>query len=189
MKYPFLYLLLCSLFFYFGCNSDSKLVKDAAKPVQQNPTPATKVAQPSYEGNVGFEVDEISAKAGQTACVDVLVSSFQNVISMQYTIAWDFEVLSFVNVQKFNLPYLGEQNFGTPLARNGKLTVVWIDNSLKGVNLEDNSPIYQICFEVIGKAGSKSPVVFTQSPTPFESVSAAEKLLKVETNNGSITIE
>ena len=189
MKYPFLCILFCSALFLLGCNSDAKLVQNAAKPVQHNQTPATKVAQANYEGNVGFEVDEIVAKAGQTACVDVLVSSFQDVVSMQYTIAWDFEVLEFVNVQNFKLPYLGEQNFGTPLAKNGKLTVVWIDNSLRGVNLEDNSPIYQICFEAIGKAGSKSPVVFTQSPTPFESVSKAEKLLKVDTNNGSITIE
>lgn len=192
MNYSKYFLLLCSFLLMYSCNSDSNLVKNAPRPVKEASSPmvGTKNTSPeqTYDGEVTFAAGDINAEKGKNTCIDITVSNFTNVISMQYTLAWDQTVLDFTGLKGFKLPGLSQQNFGTPLAKNGRLTAVWIDNSLKGVNLKDGSSIYQVCFNPIGEKGAKSPVAFVQKPTPFESVNVNEKLLKVLNTNGSITI-
>jgi hypothetical protein len=129
------------------------------------------------------------APAGSQACVEVKVQGFVNLLSMQYTMAWDAEVLTYQGVGKPGLPGLSNQNFGAHRTAEGLLTFVWIDGSLRGVTLPDDSTIFSVCFDVVGKAGAASPFRFIEQPTPFESVNLAEQLVEIKTVEGAVKVE
>jgi hypothetical protein len=82
-----------------------------------------------------------------------------------------------------------KENFGVQAVDKGIITCMWIDNSLKGVNLIDDTSLYQICFKVVGKSGSTSAIKFTQKPTPFESVNLEEKLVNIQPVAGSVKVK
>lgn len=132
--------------------------------------------------------DHQAARSGQEVCVNISVADFQNLLSMQYSLVWDPEVLSFEKVQGFNLPYLGENNFGLNRKDKGILTFVWIDNALQGVNLSDGTVIYQLCFRVTGKAGAGTEIKFSPEPTPFEVVDKREQVIGLNGVSGSVVV-
>ena len=139
---------------------------------------------------ITLAVEQKSVKAGELACLKFSVGNFQGILSTQYTLSWDPAILSFQKMQNFGLPYMDEQDFGIPLAKQGKLTCVWIDDSLRGVSLPDGSVMYEICYRVnAAAAGKSSPVEFVQKPTPFESVNLEEKILGISPVNGGVTVE
>lgn len=140
-------------------------------------------------GSITLALGNVSGKAGEQVCLPCSVADFRSILSIQYTLEWDPALLTFQRIQNFKLPGFGEQNFGTPLAAQGKLTCVWIDESLRGVNLPDGSPIFELCFTVNPDAKSKTvPVRFTEFPTPFESVNLQEQVLTISPKNGSIKV-
>jgi len=136
-----------------------------------------------------LEAAEVKAGPGSSTCVDIRVSDFQEIIAMQYTLTWDAGKLEYQGVEGFRLPYLGENNFGTHRTADGILTFVWLDNSLRGVTLPDKSTTFQLCFEVQGERGEEAAVRFTQQPTPFEAVNAAEQVLTITAVKGAVLIE
>ena len=197
-------LFLCLL--VFSCNSDRKtdaMIKaEQAISNQQSQPKSTAQTAPneqqaatntapgtSYAGILNLKANEVESAPGKLACVDISVANFRNVISMQYSLTWNPAVLKFSNVHGFQLPFLGEPNFGNHRAAQGVLTFVWIDNTLKGIDLPDGNSIYQVCFEVVGKSGEESTVAITNKPTPFESVNAEEKLLEIQASNGKVTVK
>lgn len=129
-----------------------------------------------------------AAKAGQEVCVNISVADFKNLLSMQYSLVWDPQVLELEQVQGFNLPYLGENNFGQNRKDKGILTFVWIDNALQGVNLSDGTVIYQLCFRVKGQPGSGTEIKFSPEPTPFEVVDVREQVLGINGVAGSVVV-
>jgi hypothetical protein len=146
--------------------------------------------QPPQSGQtLVLQAQNTAAKAGSKACIDVKVQGFNNLLSMQYTMAWDAKVLAYQGVDKPGLPMLSNQNFGAHRTAEGLLTFVWIDGSLSGVTLPDNSTIFSVCFEVKGKSGQSSVFRFIESPTPFESVNLAEELVAIKPLEGKLIVE
>lgn len=139
-------------------------------------------------GNVLFEFAHLEARKGEQVCFDLQVSDFREVISMQYSIQWNKEVMQFQEVRKFNLPYLGPTNFGIHQVKEGILTFVWIENSLKGITLSNNTSIYQVCFQVTGDAGQKTDLTLIDKPTSFEMVNEREELLQIIPKKGRLVI-
>ncbi len=148
----------------------------------QNPIIETEAA------DLTLVADHQMARTGQEVCINISVADFKNLLSMQYSIVWDPEVLSFEKVQNFNLPHLNFNNFGTSQKEKGVLTFVWIDNALKGVNLSDGTIIYQLCLKVKGKAGSATEVKFSPQPTPFEVVNLKEQVIGLNGVAGSVVV-
>jgi hypothetical protein len=136
-----------------------------------------------------LQAAEVEAAAGGVVCVDIKAGAFRKIIAMQYTLRWDPGKLQFQGVEGFRLPYLTEDNFGAHRSAEGILTFIWLDNSLRGVSLPDNSAIFQLCFQVRGKAGETAKVTFSQQPTPFEAVNAAEQVLGIKGIEGAVRIE
>ena len=79
---------------------------------------------------------------GSSICLDVEVQGFTDIISMQYSINFDSQVLAFDSYQNFNLPGLDPIDFGQPSP--GALTVSWIiDDLINGQTVADFTSIYQ----------------------------------------------
>lgn len=134
-------------------------------------------------------IENKEAKPGSTVCVNVTAADFKNLLSMQYSIKWDPAVLAFENVQGFKVPFLNINNFGAHKKAEGILTCVWIDNSLRGVNLPDGTAIYQLCFKVKGNIGSGTAIQVTPKPTPFEAVDVNEKVNSINGVDGSVVVK
>lgn len=137
---------------------------------------------------IGISIDDVKAKKGDQLCLPVKVYNFQDMLSMQYTIKFDPEKLQFVGVVNQQLPYLTTNNFGLHSTQKGLITVVWIDNSLKGVNKEEGADVFTLCFRVKAEVGEELEVKFTDQPTPFESVNLAEQVVGINTKGGKIKV-
>ena len=109
-----------------------------------------------------------TAKVGSEVCLDISARDFNQILSMQYTLKWNAKDLKFKTVRKFGLPGLTEQNFGQNNADKGFLTFSWYDQNLRSITVPDGTNLYQICFDVAGKAGQKAYLEFTGMPTSVE---------------------
>jgi hypothetical protein len=117
---------------------------------------------------VVFGVDRQSAQPGRTVTVGVTVSGFHQVTSAQFSLAWDPAVLRYVGTGSYGLKGLSAGSFGTTLVESGKLAFAWYDQEAVGVTLADGTVLFTVSFEVIGKAGSVSPLALAGTPTAPE---------------------
>lgn len=138
---------------------------------------------------ITLKAEKKTAAPGSKVCVNISADNFSKMLSTQYTLRWDPKVLEYSEVQNFKLPYLSKDNFGTIGIKKGFLTVVWIENNLKGADLANGAAMYQVCFTIKGKAGSSSSITFSPNPTPFEAVNSKEQLAKVSVVNGSVSVK
>lgn len=143
----------------------------------------------SQQPGITLKIDSKEVASGEVVCLNVSGTNFRRILSTQYSIQWDAAVLTYTGLTNFKLPYMTKENFGVQAVDKGIITCMWIDNSLKGVNLIDDTSLYQICFKVVGKSGSTSAIKFTQKPTPFESVNLEEKLVNIQPVAGSVKVK
>ena len=183
---------VCILVLFSSCQNDQSAQQQAVQSTAPAPTPAAKSvpSAPSVVGSITLSLGQVNAKVGETICVPVSVASFQQILSTQYSINWDPNLLTFKGFKGFQLQGMGAGNFGTPLAPKGILTCVWIDETLKGVSLPDGTVIYEVCYEVNANAGGQGiPIQFSDQPTPYESVNLQEQLMEIIPINGGIQVK
>lgn len=126
---------------------------------------------------------------GQTICIPISVKSFTNIISMQYSIRWDANVLEYVSMQDSRLNGFGAESMGITNAKRGALAFVWLEPQLKPITLNDGQPIYTLCFKAIGKAGASTAVYVDGTPTAMEAVNVQEALVPFTVGRGKVTIQ
>jgi len=139
--------LIIYSFFFLGlmaCGGESSSTKKSTAKVASTTTPTPNV------------------------CVDVQVTNFLEVISMQYSTNFDSQVLELVEVKNPQLKDLSAKLDGTNFAQakgeNNTVRLSWFAQDLKGVSLYDGSTIYQICFKAKGKSGTKTEIDFAEKP-------------------------
>lgn len=162
MRIITLFVILTGLGSLFSCTEDNRLTLTAA---------------------------EETVASGNQICVDVNAENFENILTMQYSIGWDDEVLRFVEVKNFGLPGLSAQNFGRPADHPDRLTVSWFEPNLAAVTVPDNSVLFSVCFEAVGQAGAGSPVTLTDHPTIVEIANAREEVLSPALIEGKVVVE
>ncbi len=114
-----------------------------------------------------LQVSSETASVGDTVEVDIVVTGFDDIVGMQYTIEWNTNDLEFIGVTNTGL--LGLSNYGPQQPETaGYMTVSWIDNSVMGVTLADGSVIYGVSFKVLSEG--TTPIDFATGPTPPEFV-------------------
>lgn len=112
-----------------------------------------------------FTFDEKRVEKGDTVQVCAFVEDFTDVVSVQYTVAWDSRVLKYLYSGDYALPGLSEFSFAEHLADQGNLPFVWFDNAVLGITLPDSSRIFCLYFETLGNIGDTSAVIFSGTPT------------------------
>ncbi len=132
---------------------------------------------------------EVEAAKGETACVEVKAKDFNQILSMQYSMNWDANVLKFKEVRSFGLEGMSIQSFGAHLASKGTLTFSWYDPSLRGFSKPEGHKLYELCFEVVGKPGSKSKFEFSGKPTTIEIANSASQFLELRSVSGLVTVK
>ena len=92
--------------------------------------------------------ESLQASMGTTACVGISAENFDDISSMQFTLQWDASVMTFDQVQNFNLDGLNGSSFN-PVSSD-KLRLTWNSFDGSGVNITDGTEIFEVCFDVIG---------------------------------------
>ncbi len=195
MKRLTLLAVILSIFSICACGNEPK----AGQETNTSTTPAAATSPAATAPNNGrpekldatLTLSAISRaiKKGETACVDITCTGFIDLVSMQYSMHWDRNILKFKEVKSFGLPYLGPDSFGAHRSAEGELTSVWIDNSLGGVTREDGSIVFQVCFEAIGNTGEASVFRFLDKPTAIEAVHKSVKEVNFQGLEGVIKVQ
>jgi gliding motility-associated-like protein len=127
------------------------------------------------------------AKKGETVCIDVSVEGFMDIAGMQFSMNWDEAFLQFKGLGQFNLSGLNDGSFNLDNVTDGKLRLQWLDPASSGVTVANGTRIFQICFEVLGDAGSRN-VSFSNDPLPIEIVDKDDVRVNFSKKDGSVTV-
>jgi hypothetical protein len=203
MKSPVFQIVTLSfaLFFLAISCSDDKAREAAVAEAQQAATteqtqpptqkPATGTAtETATVGTLNLDIPGKTAAKNSETCVAVTARNFNGIVSMQYSMKWDKNVLKFKRVQGFNLPGLSANNFGVQLVeKEGILTYSWFDANVRGISRPDGANLYEVCFDVVGEAGSKSSIQFTDVPTVKEISNSNSQFLDLGSAGGMVEVK
>ncbi len=107
----------------------------------------------------------------ESFCVDVSVGDFTDIVSMDFTIQWDPEIMQFDAVQDFNLTELDLGDFDLTMTADGLLGLSWSVDDCGGMAmgetiLQDGTVIFRICFTALGAYGATSEISVLDDPAP-----------------------
>ncbi len=120
---------------------------------------------------------------------DIRVVDFNTILSTQFTVNWDPQVLRYVRVSNFVLASSSEtDNFGDTRAQQGMLAFSWFDFALNGRSLPDSAVLFSINFEVIGAPQTSSHISFTDEIAVREIVDASSEAITAKYFNGEILV-
>ncbi|MDZ4682555.1 MAG: cohesin domain-containing protein [Saprospiraceae bacterium] len=187
MNNKLIFAALCLCFTF--CSNEPAKQPDGQTAAEAVPVQNAQTVASATVGDLTLVAPKVVASAGETVCIDITVLGCNQLLSMQYSVRWDKNVLEFKELKNYTLPYLDGNNFGVNNAQDGLLTAMWIENSLKGITIADGSSIYQICYTVKGKSGQFSSINFVDKPTPFEAVNFQSQLLKIIGVDGKVTVK
>ncbi|MEK7256445.1 MAG: cohesin domain-containing protein, partial [Bacteroidota bacterium] len=112
--FPALFAIVLLVIFTCSCGSDTSDSTSATTlqpaPPATSATPAS--SQPASRVSLTLAASSQAASKGSQVCVPVMAKDFTAILSMQFTMKWDKDVLKFKEVKGFNLPDLSAQNFG-----------------------------------------------------------------------------
>ncbi len=130
----------------------------------------------------------VEATTGTEICVPIQANGFKELLAMQYTLQWDASKLKYNKVMVGKFPQFTAKNINEQLADKGLMPVVWIDDNLQGITLEEGVLLYQICFQVTGRSGQQAEIGFTNKPTTFEVINKQEQVLVFRHQTGKVRI-
>ncbi|MEM1119134.1 MAG: MopE-related protein [Bacteroidota bacterium] len=133
-----------------------------------------------------FSASQTTTNCGDQVCVDVTATDFTDVLSFQYSINWQSNVLGVASVQSFGIDNMEASQFNATIP--GILRVGYDDSNLTGVTLPDNSVLFQVCFDVAPNRTGNSTIDFSGNPTPIEVVDVQGNILETAFQSGSVTI-
>ena len=130
---------------------------------------------------------------GESFCLPISVTTFDDLESIQSSINWDPSVLQYDSVTAFNLSDLDVNSFGITNASSGQIGFSWNDNDsdpFNGVTLANGTIIFEMCFTVIGSVNDMTCVLFDDNPIPIEVIQFGNtNNLGLESSGGKINIQ
>ena len=112
------------------------------------------------QSSVAFAATTVTANEGDNVCLDVTTSNFMDIASFMYDHTFNTSVIAFDQI--IDAGNLANLTFDTNNAANGTVGVSW-NNGGTGINLGNNTLLYQICFNVVGAGGTSSNLPFANA--------------------------
>ncbi len=134
-----------------------------------------------------LDVSDVTINLSEgTGCVDISVANFTDILSMQFVLTWDTNILSNANPSDFMLGGINANSFLLDQA-GGSATFSWNDNV--GVDLADNSIIFSLCFD-LGDCNQTGAVeIVSQGGFNIEIIDGnTDEIPNVDVDQGSIFI-
>jgi gliding motility-associated-like protein len=123
----------------------------------------------------------------QVACVKLTAKDFKNIGAFQFDIIYDPAILRYKNVQNISASIPGFTVGTTPVVSPGILGFLY--SIARGVNVPDNTVLFEICFDAIGANGTVSPVqIVAPQNQPLEVGDENGNVFGVSITQGSVKI-
>ncbi len=124
----------------------------------------------------------ITGNIGDVITVDVTVANFQNVLSTQYSFAYDPSILQFDSASNPDMfPFLSPAaNISNP--SSGAITLAWFDNTTVGITQPDGTRFFSMQFTIIDNVGADTRIMFSNTPTILEIIDGAGDPFTFEDN-------
>ena len=191
-------LIVLSSFFLglLACGGESSTVNktEAKEAATTSPTPQTTTSptKSTTSNKVMISGKDMTVKSGEEFCVDVQVTNFLNVVSMQYSTNFDSKVLEYVDVKNPSLKDLSIKpgiNFAQAPKEENTLRLAWSVQDLQGISLYDGSTIYQVCFKAIGDNGTETEIDFAEKPLAGEvGIKSGNSFIPAQAEFGAVKI-
>ncbi|TAE12649.1 MAG: T9SS C-terminal target domain-containing protein [Bacteroidetes bacterium] len=133
---------------------------------------------------INFEVAREEALPTERVVLPFKVRDFEQVGSMQFTLQWNPQVVTFVEVKNKLLA----PTFALNKTQEGLLTLAWYDETGKYTSLPNGSEAFELVFEAKGKAGEESNIDITSKITPIFAYDFEDKEMLVQRKSGNIKI-
>ena len=136
-------------------------------------------------------ISDVTGEKGQTVEVNISVSGFNDIGSMQFSVNWDSTVLDFKALENLSdvLPDFSEKEVGLVETSAGIVRVAWFDNTITGVTIPDDTQLFTLKFELIGESGTNSAVTITDHPIVIEFTNqAGDKVELSSVTGGAVTV-
>lgn len=144
---------------------------------------------------IDFTSGNVSA-SGQTIDVDVVVSDFTDIVSMQFSLNWDPTIFSYSSVENVTtvLPQFTEDtNFGTPptaqAVNDGQLTVSWSLSSTNPASVPDGTRLFTLRLTSNGDLCDRTTVALSNTPRTTEVVDNDLTSIGFTATGGAIAID
>ncbi len=136
-------------------------------------------------GNVQLAMDTYTAMPGDEIIIPMQVKDFKKITGYQFTLSWDAEVLSLLEINNKALHgHYGEQH-----RNDGLLTTSWNTETTEPVSLDDETVVFELKFKVIGNLGSQSEISIISSPTLSEAYNENLELMNIVPTNGVVKVD
>ncbi|HEX5624589.1 MAG TPA: gliding motility-associated C-terminal domain-containing protein [Saprospiraceae bacterium] len=141
-------------------------------------------------GQLNFQIANVSGNKNDTVSVPVTVASgFNNIFAVQFSMAYDSNVLAIVDVVKTaNFDVFYATHVGSVSVKNGQLTFSWDAPGGVPKSLNNGTLLYTIRFKLIGKECDSSFINVTDKPTNNEVLDANLNSSKLLANTGKVKI-
>lgn len=132
---------------------------------------------------------DYSADTGSKLIVDVKVDSFINVGGLNFSIAWDPDILQYEETGNLGVTFNELSGFNESKASQGKIGVSWISPSAtQGVTIPDSTTLFSIQFDVVGVTNDTTSLRFTDDPLPKEFFNLNAQVIPSVYANGFVTV-
>jgi gliding motility-associated-like protein len=141
---------------------------------------------------VKIRLDSISGIPGANVTVPIRVIDFEDMMTMQFTVAWDPNLLTYTNVSGFGLANISASSFGTGDVNSGFLTFSWNTASLNDTTITDSTAIFSVVFDVATTVCPDALVTIDESPaalTQLEMGDANLCIANVTVVGGNVEIQ
>ncbi|MBK8564881.1 MAG: gliding motility-associated C-terminal domain-containing protein [Saprospiraceae bacterium] len=126
-----------------------------------------------------IDISSASGNTGETVCIDFKVRDFKDLISAQYYIFYDANILEFQNLMKMNLGNTGDQYEVFHNSIYKMISTSWFNDDLNdGKSIPDGTQILQACFKIIGTCGQVAPIYIGPNPNsqPIEPIEVIDEI-------------
>lgn len=136
--------------------------------------------------DIVLSITDTVAYTDSVACVQVQVQKpADDLLSMQFGLAWDPSFLQFQSFSPVDLPNFGPNNAGLSHVDQGQLLAIWFDQDFRGETFEEGRALFELCFRTPAEAGI-TEVAFSDELVSFEFTNVREEFLFMEGSPGMI---
>jgi|GEM_PF-3098733 len=137
---------------------------DPSVPLMVSPSSGSiSIIPPAGASPVAFFFGNVNGSIGTNVCIPLTVNDFDNITAFSGSVNWDATVIQYTGVQAIGI---GSMTIGDFMNSPGVLSYEWMNPAMPET-LADGSTLFEICFDVIGAAGSSTIIDITDNPTPI----------------------
>ncbi len=140
------------------------------------------------ETGVGLIAGNIFTGNQSNVCIGITTRDFTDIAGLQLGVSFDPAILTYTGSN--NVGLMTNVLVGTVDAALGRLRVLWtVEGNTQRVDLPDDAVLFELCFDVIGTPGQRTPIGFVNLPSfPIEVSNSSGTPLEFFLRDGSITV-